>query len=41
MSSRIVIPFPKRSKSTRKPNKKKPPQKCTVLEWIRNESATK
>jgi hypothetical protein len=29
-----VIYFPKQSKAT--PKKKKPGQKCTVLEWIRN-----
>ncbi len=29
-----VIYFPKQSKPT--PKKKKPGQKCTVLEWIRN-----
>jgi hypothetical protein len=31
-----VIHFPKQSKPTPKPRKKKPGQKCTVLEWIRN-----
>jgi hypothetical protein len=31
-----VIHFPKHSKPTPKPRKKKPGQKCTVLEWIRD-----
>jgi hypothetical protein len=30
-----VIYFPKQSKPTPTPKKKKPGQKCTVLEWIR------
>jgi hypothetical protein len=33
---RSLIYFPKQSKPTPKPQKKKPGQKCTVLEWIRN-----
>ena len=35
MAISSVIHFPK-SKPTPKPNKKKPGQKATVLEWIRN-----
>jgi hypothetical protein len=31
-----VIYFPKQSKPTPAPKKKKPGQKATVLEWIRN-----
>jgi hypothetical protein len=36
MATGSVIYFPKQSKPARKPKKKNPKQKCTVLEWIRN-----
>jgi hypothetical protein len=35
MAVAIVISFPKKSKATPKPQKKKPGQKCTVLELLR------
>jgi hypothetical protein len=35
-ATRILIYFPKQSKLTPKPAKKKPGQKCSVLTWIRN-----
>jgi hypothetical protein len=35
-ASGIVIYFPKHSKPKPTPKKKKPGQKATVLEWIRN-----
>jgi hypothetical protein len=35
MATGSVIYFPKQSKLSPKPQKEKPGQKCTVLEWIR------
>lgn len=36
MAPSSLIYFPKQSKLKPKPKKKKPGQKCTVLEWIRH-----